>query len=124
MATTPLAFPALPSGKNMDSSKFSFSRADPGMRSEMEGGYAVTRSRFTRTPVKTFKVGFTNITEADKEAIDAHWVAARGTSRAFTWTNVSDGITYNVRFKGTVEFTYRGAKTTHFWDCGMELEQV
>ena len=125
MATTvTLTFPALPSGKRMDSARFSYERTDPGMRAEMEGGYAITRARFTRPPRKIFTVGFTMITDADRNAIDAFYETTRGSSRMFTWRNVEDGKDYVVRFKGKLSFTYKGAGTTKFWDCGAEFEEV
>lgn len=125
MATSlPLAFPILPSGKTSDSSKFEMSRADPGMRHEMEGGYVVTRARYTRAPPKMFKLGFTHITEEDRGVLDAFWVETRGTSRAFAWKCPTDQITYNVRFKGDMSFSYVGAGGSHFWNCSVELEQV
>lgn len=120
----PLLFPTLPSGKNFDSSKFSVSRADPGMRAEMEGGYVVTRARFTRPPPKRWKLGLTSITNADRLVLDDFWVTTRGTSRAFTWTCNEDLTQYNVRFKGEMVFRHVGIGNTHLWDCDLELEQL
>jgi hypothetical protein len=124
MATTLLSFPALPSGKVSDSSKLEISRADPAMRHEMEGGYTITRARYTRKPVKRFKVGYTNITNADQKVLDTFWETTRGGSRAFAWYCPTDGLTYQVRFKGEISFAYRGVGGNHFWDCSLELEQV
>lgn len=123
MAFTTPVFPALPSGRNMDSQKYAFSRADAGMRAEIEGGYVITRARFTRRPPLIFKIGFTNITEADKDALDT-FTGDVGTFRSFNWTNIANGIEYRVRLKGMPEFVQRGIGLTKLWDCSMELEQV
>ena len=88
MATAPLAFPTLPSGKSFDSSKYSVTPSDPGMRQEVEGGYVITRARFTRKPPRTFDCALTNITQADKDVLEAFWDTTRGTSRAFSWTSL------------------------------------
>ncbi|MCY1200492.1 hypothetical protein D9M72_119220 [compost metagenome] len=124
MATAPLLFPALPSGKSFDSSKFSITPNDPGMRHEMEGGYAVTRARFTRKPTRVFNCSLTNITQADKNALETFWDTTRGTSRAFSWTSLQDAKTYNVRFKSAPTYTYRGVRQSHFWDCDIQFETV
>jgi len=125
MAEASLVFPTLPSGKNIDSSKFETSKTDPAMKADMDGGYTVTRARFTRKPRKIFKCGFTMISGADKGVLDDFWDAARGGARSFEWLCPMDGIKYQVRFDSTeMTFTYRGAGGNHFWDCSFSLKQV
>ena len=124
MATAPLVFPLLPSGKSLDAAKFETSAADPGMRQETDGGYVITRARYTRKPRKSWKCALTNITGADKIVMDDFWDTTRGTARAFSWVCPTDMLTYNVRFKASFSMTHRGAGATQFWDCSFELEQV
>jgi hypothetical protein len=98
---------------------------DQAIRNEMEGGYAVTRPRYTRSPPKTFVTGFTNITETEKAQIEAFWELKRGGSAAFTWLDRVTNITHIVRFKGDLKFTYAGMGGTHRWTTGeIQLEQV
>ena len=46
-------------------------RVDPTIRSPKEGGYVVTRARFTRMPRK-FRVYYDGITTANKDLIKTH----------------------------------------------------
>ena len=124
MATAPLTFPSLPSGKGLDSSKMETTRSDPGMRQEMEGGYTVTRARTTRAPRRIFKCGMTMITQEDKETLEEFWDSTRGTSLSFSWDCPFDDKTYIVRFKGPMVFPYAGVGGNHHWNCSFELEQV
>lgn len=117
-------FPTLPSGMLPDSSKYEMSHKDPAMRAEMEGGYTVTRARFTRKPLKLFKIGFTSITGADRTALNNFYDSVRGGSVIFAWTDPESQLPFNVRFKGDFAFHYTGRGTTRLWDCSFELEQA
>jgi phage-related protein len=118
-------FPALPSGKQMDSSKTSVARENPVQRTELEGGYVATRAKHTRAPRKTWSCGFTFISNADKGALETFWDTVKGGSVAFDWTNPQDSIVYTVRFKGDpLKFSYVGRGTAQYWDVTFDLEQV
>ena len=121
--TTP-NFPAIKS----DSSKFSeMGLSDPAMTTPTEGGYQITRPRFTRRPRRAFKIGFTLLTKAQKETLQAFWEDRLGGSRAFNFTHPENGTIYTVRFKQgyTPEFKYVGMGTTVLYNCdGMILEEV
>lgn len=117
-------FPALPSGKTQDSSKYEVSKKDPAMRAEMEGGYVVSRARTTRRPTRLFKTGFTSITGADKQVLDDFYDLVAGGSVIFDWTDPSSGLVYAVRFTGSFGFKYAGRGATSLWDCSFELEQA
>lgn len=121
---TTLIYPTLPSGAVADSSKFEVTYADPAMRAEMEGGYAVTRARHTRRPLKTFKISYTSIKNADKLVLAAFYEQVRGGSVAFNWTDPQSLETSTVRFKGSFGFKYVGHGGNHRWDCSFELEQA
>lgn len=120
----PIVFPILPSGAILDASKYEVSRADPAMRAEMDGGYVVTRARYTRKPRRLFKVGYTSITNADKTTLDNFYDAVSGGSLIFVWTDPSSNIVYSVRLKSPFSFKHVGAGLTRIWDCSFELEQA
>jgi len=118
-------YPTLPSGQLPDSAKFEISSKSNVVRKEMEGGYVVTRRRTTRKPRLNFKVGYTAIPGADRDAIHAFWDSMGGQAKIFEWVSRQDGLTYLVRFKDE-EITYRyvGKGETQLWDCSFTLEQA
>jgi phage-related protein len=124
MATAPLTYPTLASGKSFDSKKFSETPNDPGMRDDTEGGYAITRARYTRKPRRVYGAGHTSITQQDKDLLDDFWDEVRGTARAFNWTNPATGRVLVVRFKSAPSWTYSGAGATRLYDCSIEMETV
>jgi hypothetical protein len=108
-----------------DSKYYSEKQADPVMRSEAEGGYIITRARYTRKPRKTFTTGFTGITNAEKALIQDFWDTKMGGTEQFTWKNRANDILYTVRFNGQPSFTYVGAGKLSRWDVSnITLEQV
>lgn len=119
-----LNFPTLPSGMVADSAKFSTDLADNAIRDETEGGYTITRARSTRMPRRSWKLGYTFSTNADKNTIEDFWKLTLGTSRIFNWTDPESLIVYQVRFKGTISSKYVGKGPLHRWDCDFELEQA
>lgn len=119
--TTPI-FPTLTS--NMDSSKYSIELDDNTMSEELEGGYTVTRARTTRRIRKTFKIGYTYITDADKALLEAHFSATAVGALIFSWVNTEDGLTYLVRIKGKVGFKYVGTLGYRRWDCDFAVQQA
>lgn len=116
------AFPTLTAGP--DSSKFTQSRVDNSMRKELEGGYVATRPRNTRAPLSKWKVTYTNISNADKALLDAHWDTQKGGSLIFAWTNPQSGTVYQVRYTQPLDWSYQGMGATQRWDCSFELEQA
>jgi hypothetical protein len=115
-------FPTLTS--KPDSKKYSFEFEDPVVRSKIEGGYVVSRPRHTRSLRRTWSVGYTFISDADKLLLQAHYQAMRGGSDIFRWYNHEDYTWYNVRFVEQVEFKYVGAGYTKRWDIAFKVEQA
>jgi hypothetical protein len=108
-----------------DSKYRSERQADPAIRKEVEGGYVLTRPRYTRAPRKTFTTGFTHISETDKAALQTFYSSKKGGSDSFTWADPVTGTVYSVRFVGQPEFTYVGRGPTFLWDVtNIQLEQV
>lgn len=116
----------------IDDSKYQEKRADPAMRAKTDGGYVVTRPRFTRRPRRTWTIGFTNIGDADKKALGDFWDSVRGGSEAFNWTLPITGEAVVVRFAEGNEFvfTFNGPLQTAGsvagrWDIAdIKLEEV
>jgi hypothetical protein len=117
-------YPTLPSDADPDSSKYAVELEDNTVSYDMEGGYTVTRARTTRRKRKTWSIGYTYIDDADRAAIEAHWQAMSGNAVIFEWTNPEDSVLYLVRFKGPLEFTYKGRGATKRWDCSFKLQQA
>lgn len=114
-----------PVGISQDSSLFSETQQDPALRNEIEGGYVTTRAKYTRTPRKTFKTGFTHITDAQKQTLQAFWDTKKGGSASFTYTHPTLATDFTVRFKGAPNYIYKGHGTSYAWDVtDVVLEQV
>lgn len=119
-----LAYPTFASGIKLDSGKFSVEIEDNALRQEVEGGYAYTRPRTTRRARKTFKCAYSHMTNADKATLEAFYQSTAGGSRAVDWVSPQDSVTYTVRFKGPISFTYIGAGAYQRWDCSFDFEEV
>lgn len=108
-----------------DSKYFEQEVADPAQRTEVDGGYTLTRPRYTRTPRKSWKTGFTDLTDTEKAEFDAFWDTQRGGSNSFTYLNPADAVTYTVRFVGTPRIKYSGMGPLRRWDItNIKLEQI
>lgn len=117
-------FPTLSANAVPDSSQFRVSYEDPSMRTDMEGGYVITRARHTRPPRRTWMVVYRMLTNADRALLETLWDTVRGGSATFNWTNPQNSTTYEVRFKDPLNFSYSGRGTNQRWDCSFSLEQA
>lgn len=118
-------FPTVTLAGLEDSKHFTESSADPAKRYEMDGGYTVTRPRYTRLPRKTWTTGFTDLTDAEKNNFVAFWESKKGGSDSFTYLNPADATEYTVRFKGMPKIKYTGMASLRRWDITeITLEQV
>ena len=108
-----------------DSKYFSESSNDPAQRVEVDGGYTLTRPRYTRTPRKTWTTGFTDLTDTEKNEFQTFWDQKRGGSDQFTYLNPANSVTYTVRFAGQPKIKYTGMGPLRRWDISnITLEQV
>jgi hypothetical protein len=114
----------LPSGAQIDSSKFSVELLDNTMRQDVEGGYTYTRARTTRRLRRVFKCTYSFLPNADKTALEGFWNTVKGNAISFDWTSPQNNVLYTVRFKGNLEFRFVGRGSAQFWDCSFELEEV
>lgn len=107
-----------------DARKYGLESEDKGIRSDMEGGYVLSRPRHTRNPRRTFITGFTGLMEADFNTFYAFWVA-KGTYLAFTYEVKYNNETVNVRFQAPPRFEYVGVGGTDIWNINdIKLEEV
>jgi phage-related protein len=107
-----------------DSAKFGYVQEDVGIRSEMEGGYVLTRPRHTRRPRRTYKTGFTDLSDADKQTL-SDFVDAHGTYLAFNYELPTTSTLVNVRFQKVPTYAYHGFGTNLRWDItDIILEEV
>lgn len=122
--------PSLPLLQKHDGKKFKETMLeDPTVDLQTEGGYRPTRPRYTRRPPREFTLGFTFITDSEKQALESFWFACRGGSAIIDgWRHPVSGETIPVRFKrGTKpEFTRIAAVgPANRWDVsGIVLEEV
>lgn len=113
--------------RGQDERQFGIDYEDVTMASEMEGGYVITRPRHTRRPRRTWKTGFTEMTDADRVAWESFFDSVRGGSLSFEWPNPIDGQNYTVRLKSgeTPSLEYVGRGGVHFWNIrNITLEEV
>lgn len=112
-----------------DSSKFKEShREDPAIGEDMEGGWRISRPRYTRRVPRVFTLGFTDISDTDKQAIEQLFHDMRGSAGIIAdWIHPVSGEVLDVRFKsGSVPgYDYKGRGGNHRWDIsGIVLEEV
>lgn len=125
MADFPIASLA---GKE-DSSKYGFEMEDVTIRSDMEGGYVTSRPRFTRPPRRTWKSGFTDISNADKLLLEEFYVS-KGGYQSFTYEvpvpNIAGGAkeTVTVRFLEGLSWEYKGFGDNPRWNVEFKVEEV
>jgi len=118
--------PPLVQGKE-DSQYFQEIGQNPAMAAETDGGYTITRPRFTRPPRRVFVTGFTELTDAEKQVLFDFWNAKKGSSEPFTYQHPVSGVVYTVRFKPGTELKakYVGRGLMRLWTVAdVQLEQV
>lgn len=82
-----------------DASSFEEAVEDPAIPPvSTDGGYELSRPRFTRRPRKTFSFKFKYMPTADKDALIEFWELVKGGSNAFNWTHPQKNTVHNVRF--------------------------
>lgn len=118
-------FPTL--STKQDQRFFSDGREDNTQETKSEDGYVFSRPRTTRRPRRIFTTGYTNITDADKAAVQAFWDSVQGRSEAFIWVHPTTGENINVRFAmKQLSFDYAGWRAdSHRWDLSeIKLKEV
>lgn len=132
-------FPVL--AKSQDSKYFTVEMEDVALKTKMDGGYVVSRAKHTRKPRKTFKAGYTGISNADKLILQNFYESVGGGSVIFNWVSpiklvtsvmqqngsqitVTSTDSYAVRFVEKMIFQYAGIGNTQMWDVQFSIEQA
>jgi hypothetical protein len=117
--------PVMPYADEQDSKHFSVSAEDVAIRSDVEGGYEITRARHTRTPRRAWTSGFTYLNETKKDALETFFFdTVKGGSVIFDWTNPNDQDVHAVRLIKLPTFKYVGNGSNKRWDVTFEVRQV
>lgn len=94
---------------------------DPTIRNDTEGGYTVTRARFTRLRRK-FKIKYSVLSRTDKTSLETLQTNANVGSDTISWYNPDLAATITVRLMAPIVFT--PTETTTYWSADFELEEV
>lgn len=120
--TTPF-FPPL--STTQDSKFYSVEMEDVALMSQMDGGYVVSRARTTKAPRTTFTTGFTSISNADMQTLQAFYASVMGGSVIFGWNDPITGTTWQVRFiDKKLNFKYTGLGIAQLWDVQFSLQST
>lgn len=98
-----------------DSQFFQIDLEDKTLKGEVEGGYTHARPRHTRKPRRTFKTGFTEITQAQMELLVSFYDDVGGYTK-FNYTNPTTGVVHEVRFDKPFGLKYKGIGATKLWN--------
>lgn len=118
--TNPI-FPTLAVGQ--DSSLYGLEIEDKSMKTQLEGGYVVTRAKHTRKARRTFNSGFTMLKSPDRKTLDDFFELVN-CSLIFNWTDPPSQVVYQVRFLEKMRFKYTGIGLSQRWDVAFSLEQA
>jgi hypothetical protein len=85
---------------------------------EMEGGYTITRPRFTRAARRTFSWQYREMRDADKAALESFWNQVKGSSAMFQWTHPISGEVISCRFQDGMKLKFKRIGFAHInvWD--------
>lgn len=97
-----------------DSSLFEESFVDEALKSPQEGGYIITRRRYTRGPLRRFKTGFSDLSNTEKDSLMTFY-QTHTTVVIFQWTHPVSAVQYDVRFENPIAPRYIGAGAFRFW---------
>ena len=110
--------------KEQDSKFYEISLEDVALKTQLDGGYVVSRAKHTRKPRKTFQTGYSSILNADRARLEAFYAQVRGGSVVFDWTDPIDKVVHQVRFADEMRFQYVGVGVAQLWDVQFKLEQA
>ena len=98
----------------IDSSKFTESWIDDSVKSPTEGGYINVRRRYTRGPLKTFTVGWSDLRPGELSSLLSFYDTHR-TDAIFQFTHPITAAVYDVRFENPITPRYIGRGGFQFW---------
>lgn len=85
---------------------------------EMDGGYVISRPRFTRAPRRTWNFRFVEMRDTDKKALEDFWKLVKGSSNGFDWQHPISKTTINVRFGPDMKLRFKriGFGKINIWE--------
>lgn len=98
-----------------DSQYFETDYEDKSIKGEVDGGYLNVRPRHTRRPRRTFKTGFTEISQEHKELLESFYDEV-GCYLKFDYTDPTSGKLFTVRFDKPFAAKYKGIGKTRLWN--------
>ncbi len=93
---------------------------DATLRSPTEGGYVITRARFTRLR-RSWTLKYRHMSQADRDALVQFVREVGGGADAFSWTVPDTGEQVQVRFLRLPRFENIAAG---LYSCEFQLEEV
>lgn len=101
----------------LDAAAFTEEFEDVAMKSaEMEGGYSLSRPKFTRSPRRTWTFRYVEMRDADKLLLEDMWKAVKGRSNIFTWVHPISGASISCRFGDMkMRFSRSGYGPINLW---------
>lgn len=118
-------FPTISSTGKPDAHRATYAD-DPTIRVQFDGGYEETRARYTRLRGQ-WTVQYHNLSQADKETLDAFFAARGLGGDAFNWTHPATGDSHSVRLAGVTNSwptaPLMGADITR-WEMSFTLREV
>lgn len=118
-------FPPQGVSRYFDNESFSIEQDDPAQKIMTDGGYTITRPKYLRQPRRKFNLRLTNLSQAEKELIEAFWNNKRGGTDEFSILLPSEDGDVFVRFEKEMTYIYTGVGGNHRWDIrNIELREV
>ena len=103
---------------------FGIEYEDNATKSKTEGGYVLSRPKFSRRPRRTVTTGFEEITQADFDAWESFY-RAHGTYKIFTYVLPTTGEEVLVRFAEPPKPKYVGIGGIHRWNIpNIKMEEA
>lgn len=116
-----------PDVKYLDAATFTEESENPSITpAKMEGGYVLTRPRFTRRPRRTFTFRLRHLTDDDVTTLRQFWDDMLGSSQAFVFVHPQTGDDVNVRFGDGMKLKFNrvGFGPVSKWDADITLIEV
>ena len=95
---------------------------DPTIKSEMENGLVLTRTRFTALDNEFF-IGYNFLTAADKILLKTMQTAVHVGAGTIDWTNPDDAVVYEVRLVLPIKFQIESTDHTK-WSARIEFVET
>lgn len=117
-------FPPLATIKE-DAKHYSVTRKDNTIRTDVEGGYTISRPRTTRALRRIWTTGFTGIDNTERNLIETFYAEqSRGGAMTFSWTDPIEQEEHVVRFIGDLSWQYEGMGSRPLWTLKVTLEEA